>query len=84
VADPLGSSAPADGGLEERLAELDRETEALAEQVERVQAERWEQSGTLASTGEAISALALLWRGVDAAVEALRAAERTLREVRGR
>jgi hypothetical protein len=54
---------------------------ALAERAERVTAESWGRTGRTPD-GETVRALDVLWLAVDAAVERLRAAERTLREAR--
>jgi hypothetical protein len=74
----------ATGPVEERLAELGWEADATADRVERTMASEWGRVGKLASTGQTLSALDLLWRAVDAAVDHLKAAERTLDEARRR
>lgn len=84
VPNPVHTAEPPTGTVEERLAELGWEADALAEQVDCVAADAWTHRGVLTSTGQAITALELLWRGVDGAVDALRRAERTLATVRGR
>ena len=73
-----------DGTVEERLAELAWEAEALADRIEHVSASDWSRQGRVASHDADVSALGVLWDAVDSAVEHLRAAERTLAAVRGR
>jgi len=72
------------GSLEEALVELDHVAEALAHRAERVTASEWGRQARVARSDATTSALAVLWDAVDSAVAHLRAAERTLREVRGR
>jgi hypothetical protein len=85
VVEAIGDGSPTPsaptGSVDERLSELSREAGALAERAERVTAESWGRTGRTPD-GETVRALDVLWLAVDAAVERLRAAERTLREAR--
>ena len=72
------------GTLDERLAELATEADALAERASRVTADEWGRQARVAGHDATTSALALLWEAVDGAVTHLKAAEATLRDVRGR
>lgn len=82
VVDPITLDATAPGGtLEERLSELGWETDALADLVDRVSADAWGRRAMVGGT-QAASAADLLWLGIDAAVDRLKVAERTLAEVR--
>jgi hypothetical protein len=74
----------ATGSVEERVSELAWEAGLLAERIERVSADDWSRRGRVARHDATASATAILWDAVDSAVEHLRAAERTMREVRGR
>jgi hypothetical protein len=85
VVDPAQREAPtAVGTVEELLSELAWEADNLAERAERVPAGGWSRQGRVADRDVTVTAAELLWRAVDAAVAHLRAAERTLAEVRGR
>ena len=86
VADPSARDfgASPDGPVEERLAELGWEADALADRVEHEPADAWSRQARVAGADATVSALAVLWDAVDSAVEHLRAAERTLAAVRGR
>ena len=86
VGDPdlRSADAPAGTTVEGALDHLALEAEALAAQAERRSAEQWSRTATVAGDGASVSALDLLWDAVDTAVADLKAAERTLREVRGR
>ncbi len=76
---------PAPGGsVEERLSELGWETDALAETVDGVAAHDWSRSGSVAGHDEPVSALDLVRSAVEAGVDHLKAAEKTLAEVRAR
>jgi hypothetical protein len=78
VLGPAHGAAPAGGGtgspVDEAVDELARVAGALADRAEHVSADDW-------AKDEAIPAL---WRAVDAAIEHLRTAERTIAEVRGK
>jgi hypothetical protein len=82
--EPIVDVTPASpaGTLEERLSELGWEADELADRVERAAADQWGRRGRLGTETDVVSAADLLWRGVDAAVAHLKAAERVLREVR--
>jgi hypothetical protein len=78
---PVGGT-PA-GTVEERVSEVGWEAEALADRVEHVSADEWARVATVAGgSGTRVSAADVFWQGVDAAVDQLKAAERTLAEVR--
>jgi hypothetical protein len=68
---------------DEVLGLLATEAEQLAVRVESASADDWTRKGAVAGDGT-VSALDLLQEAVDTGVEHLRAAERTLAEVRGR
>jgi hypothetical protein len=68
----------ASGGVDEAVDLLAAEAERMAQRADRVA------SGDWARTAGGIDALGVLWDAVDSAVAELRAAEATLREVRGR
>jgi hypothetical protein len=70
------------GTVDEAISELAWEAEALAERIKRVPAERWGRSGRIADTGEAADSLRIVRAAVEAGVSHLKAAERTLDEVR--
>lgn len=74
----------ATGTVEDGLDELARAADQLAERAGRVSASEWGRAAPVAGHDAPVSALAILWDAVDSAVEHLKAAERTLREVRGR
>jgi hypothetical protein len=69
------------GSVEAGLSELGAAADALAEHADRVTAETWARHGHTAD-GQTLSASDVLWQGVDAVVERLNAAERTLSEAR--
>lgn len=71
------------GTVEERLSELEVDALRLAEQADRASARDWGRTGRLDDDRE-VTASEVLWEAVDSAVDHLRAAERTLKEVRGR
>ena len=84
---PGGTGAdagPATGTVEDRLRGLAAATTAVAERADRVGAREWARTAQRADDGTTVTAAALLWAGVDRAVEHLKAAERTLAEVRRR
>ena len=72
------------GTVEERLAELAWEADALADRVQHVSADAWNRHARVAGADATASALAVLWDAVDSAVDHLKQAERVLAEVRGR
>lgn len=74
----------ASGSVEERVSELAWEADQLADRVGKVHAHEWSRPGRVAAHDATVDAAAILWDAVDTAVEHLKAAERTLREVRGR
>jgi hypothetical protein len=76
------TAASPTGSLEEGLAELGWEADALADRAEHLGLDDWGRSGSVAGTGASISAADLFWQAVDAAVDQLKAAERTLAEAR--
>jgi hypothetical protein len=85
VIDPAEREWPgATGTVDERLSELAWEADHLAQQAERVPAQDWSREARVAGHDQTTSAAAILWDAVDTAVEHLKAAERVLREVRGR
>lgn len=73
----------AGGTVDERIAVLASAAGTLADRAERVGASEWARSGRSAE-GRALRAAEVLWHGVDEAVAHLKAAERTLDEVRRR
>jgi hypothetical protein len=75
------ATAPS-GTVEERLAELGWEADATADRVERTMSSEWGRVGKLASTGKTLSALDLVWRAIDGAIDHLKAAEHALAEAR--
>jgi hypothetical protein len=85
VADPTAREWGDPGGtVEERLAELAWEADALADRARKVTAEEWALQARVADHDANVSTLALLWDAVDSAVTHLKAAEHVLAEVRGR
>ncbi len=70
-------------GLDDVLDLLEAEAVALAYRVERASADDWARAATVAG-GQQVTALDLLQEAVRTGVGHLRAAERTLNEVRGR
>ncbi len=84
VADETAREWPAStSGVDEAIAELAHEAERLADRADGVSAGDWTRRSPVAGDGE-IDALAVLWDAVDTAVAELKAAEDTLREVRGK
>jgi hypothetical protein len=84
VADPAARTWEADpgGSVDEQLAELGWEADALADRADRVAAADWGRAGRVAGQDGTVSAPSVLWDAVDSAVAELKAAERTLAEVR--
>jgi len=80
-ASPRRADAPGPT-VEGALDHLALEADALAARSERRSAAEWSRTATVA--GDTVSALDLLWDAVDTVVADLKAAEQTLREVRGR
>ncbi len=72
------------GAVDETIDELAHEAERLADRVSRVSAQEWQRRASVAGQDADIGALDVLWDAVDSAVTELKAAERTLQEVRGR
>ncbi len=72
-----------DQGVDAVIDELVDSAERLADRADRVSAGDWDRRAQVAGGGE-VNALAVLWEAVDAVVAELRAAEATVREVRGR
>ena len=70
--------------VDDALAELSHEADRLADRVERVTADEWVRRVRVAGQDADVAPLDVLWDAVDSAVADLRAAEATLREVRGR
>lgn len=77
----LGGS-PAAGGIEAGVGALSDAAEALADRSSHVNADDWAREVTV--DGQTMTALDELWHKVDAAIASLKAAERTIDEVRGR
>jgi hypothetical protein len=73
---------PAEGTVDERLAELATEADGLAARAEHVAASDWARAGRVAGQDATVTAAELLWDAVDSAVAHLSSAERTLAEVR--
>lgn len=83
VADPAERDWPgATGTVDERVSELAWEADHLADRAGHVGAHDWARQGRIAGHDATTSALAILWDAVDTAVDHLKHAERTLREVR--
>lgn len=76
--------AQAAGSVDDSLDELAHEADRLAARVEHVPADEWRRKARVAGQDADTSPLEVLWDAVDAAVADLKAAEATLREVRGR
>ena len=72
-----------DAAVDEVLEELARAAERMADRADRVSSGDWTRRGTIEGDGD-VDALAVLWDAVDTVVADLRAAETTVREVRGR
>jgi hypothetical protein len=74
-------TAPA---VEEAIAELAHEAERLAARIEHVSADEWQRRVRVAGQDADVGPLEVVWDAVDSALADLKAAEATLREVRGR
>ena len=84
VTDSASRSWPTSSeGVEQVIDELAAAAEQLAARADRVSSGDWTRRTTVAGGGE-VDALTVLWDAVDTAVADLKAAEATLREVRGR
>jgi hypothetical protein len=84
VTDPAGRGWPASsGGVDEAIDGLAAHAERMADRADRVPSGDWTRR-TAGAGGHEVDALAVLWDAVDTAVADLKAAEATLREVRGR
>jgi hypothetical protein len=70
--------------VDDALAELAHEADRLADRVDHVPAQDWKRRARVAGRDADVSPLDVLWDAVDTAVTDLKAAETTLREVRGR
>jgi hypothetical protein len=70
--------------VEDALEELVHEADRLADRVERVLGQQWQRRARVAGQDADVGTLEVLWDAVDSAVTDLKAAEATLREVRGR
>lgn len=70
--------------VEAALDELVHEAGRLADRIEHVPADDWQRRARVAGQDADVGPLEVLWDAVDTAVADLRAAETTLREVRGR
>ncbi|MDP1821051.1 MAG: hypothetical protein Q8K58_14325 [Acidimicrobiales bacterium] len=70
--------------VDDLVAELASEAELLAVRVEGVQADDWARRARVVGQDADVTALALVWDAVDAAVSHLKGAERTLVAMRGR
>ena len=73
----------ATAGVDDAIDELAHEADRLADRADGVAAGDWTRQAKTAGGGE-VDALTVLWDAVDSAVAELKAAESTLREVRGR
>ena len=72
------------GSVDDAIAELVHEAERLADRLAGVTAREWRRTARVAGQDAETSVLAVLWDAVDASVAELKAAEATLRRVRGR
>jgi hypothetical protein len=82
VAEPAEREWPdATGAVDERIAELAWEADALADRASRVAAHDWTRQGRVAGHDATVSAASVLWDAADSAITHLRAAERTLGEL---
>ena len=70
-------------GVDATIDELAHEADRLADRSDKVAAGDWTRQAQVAG-GREVDALTVLWDAVDSAVTELKAAEATLREVRGR
>jgi hypothetical protein len=84
VSDGAARDWPAStSGVDETIDELAHEAERLADRADGVAAGDWTRRASVAGGGD-VDALSVLWDAVDSAVSDLKAAEATLREVRGK
>ena len=74
---------PSTSGVDDTIDELAHEAARLADRADAVSAGDWSRRGAVAGGGE-VDALGVRWDAVDSVVSDLKAAEATLREVRGR
>jgi len=70
-------------GVDQVIDELASHAERLADRADGASAGDWSRKGSVPGRGD-VDALTVLWDAVDDAVSHLKAAEATLREVRGR
>jgi hypothetical protein len=85
VGDPAQRDWPeASGTVEDLVAELAREAEALADQADRLGASEWARRARVAGQDADVSAADVFWDAIDTAIAHLKQAEKTLQEVRGR
>jgi hypothetical protein len=75
--------ASSTSGVDESIDELAHEAERLADRADGVSAGDWSRRAAVVGGGD-VGALGVLWDAVDSVVADLKAAEGTLREVRGR
>ncbi|MET0901742.1 MAG: hypothetical protein ABWZ52_00745 [Acidimicrobiales bacterium] len=71
-----------DAAVDEAIEDLARAADRMADRADRVSSGDWTRRGAVEGDGE-VDALAVLWDAVDTVVADLRAAEATMREVRG-
>jgi hypothetical protein len=84
VLDPAEREWPeTDGTVDELIDELAREADHVADRAGHVAAGDWARQGQVAGRDATTTAVAILWDAVDSAVAHLKAAERTIDEVRG-
>ncbi len=85
VLDPSQREWPTvDREVDAAIDELAGAAERLADRADRVSAGDWDRRAPVAGSTTEVDALSVLWDAVDTAVSELRAAEATVREVRGR
>ena len=70
--------------VDDAIAELAHEAQRLADRIEHVPAGEWQRRARVAGQDADVGALEVVWDAVDSALADLKAAEATLREVRGR
>ena len=85
VGDPARrvAGSPDAAGVDDAVDQLAATADRMADRADRVGAGDWTRRGSVGDGGE-VTALDVLWDAVDTAVADLKAAEATLREVRGR
>lgn len=71
----------ASGTVDERVAELGWEADALAERVAHISASDWARHARVAGHDANVSAIGVLWDAVDTSIGHLRSAARTLTQV---